>query len=52
MSLGEVLAYNRFVSSAKWCIFGFYIDQLKSFMYMRNNKGRKMESCGMPSLTV
>ena len=48
MSLRELLAYNRFVSSAKWCIFEFFIDRLKSFMYMRNNKGHKMEPYGTP----
>ena len=52
MSLRELLAYNRFVSSAKWCIFEFFIDQLKSFMYMRNNKGPKMEPCGTPYLML
>ena len=52
MSLRELLAYNRFVSSAKWCIFEFFIDRLKSFMYMRNNKGPKMEPCGAPYLMV
>ena len=43
---------NRFVSSAKWCFFEFFINQLKSFMYMRNNKGPMMESCGTPYLMV
>ena len=52
MSLRELLAYNRFVSSAKWCIFEFFIDQLKSYMYMGNNKGPKMELCGTPYLMV
>ena len=32
MSLRELLVYNRTVSSAKWCLFEFFIDQLKSFM--------------------
>ena len=50
ISLRELLAYKRFVSSAKWCIFEFFIDRLKSFMYMRNNKGPKMEPCGTPYL--
>ena len=48
MSLREILVYNRFVSSAKSCIFEFFIDRLKSFMYMRNNEGPKMEPCGTP----
>ena len=52
MSLRELLAYNRFVSSARWCIFKFFIDQLKLFMYMRNNKAPKMEPCGTPYLMV
>ena len=52
MSLRELLAYNRFASSAKWCILEFFIDRLKSFMYMRNNKGPMMEPCGTPYLIV
>ena len=52
MSLRELLAYNRFVSSPKWCIFKFFIDQLKSFIYIRNNNGPKMDSCGTPYLMV
>ena len=52
MSLRELLAYSRFVSSAKWGIFEFFIDPLKSFMYMRNNKGLKMEPSGTPYLIV
>ena len=43
---------NRFASSAKWCFFEFFINQLKSFMYMRNNKGPMMESCGTLYLMV
>ena len=39
----EPLVYNGFESSVKWCIFEFFIDQLKSFMYMGNNKGLKIE---------
>ena len=34
MSLRELLAYNRFASSAKWCIFEFFIDQLNLFIYV------------------
>ena len=52
MSLRELLAYNRFASSAKWCIFDFFIGPFKSFMYMRNNKGPKMDPCGTPYLMV
>ena len=40
------------MSSAKWCIFEFFIDRLKSLMYMRNNKGPKMEHSGTPYLIV
>ena len=46
MLLRELLAYDRFVSSAKWWIFEFFIDRLNSFMCMRNKKGPKMEPCG------
>ena len=49
MSLRKLLTYNRFVSSAKWC---FFIDRLKSFIYMRNNKDPKMEPSGTPYLIV
>ena len=52
MSLREILAYNRFASSAKWRIFEYFIDRLKSFMHMRNNKGLKMEPHGMSYLIV
>ena len=52
MSLRELLAYNRFLSSAKWCIFEFFIDRLKSFIYMRNNKGPKTEPFDTPYLIV
>ena len=52
MLLRELLAYDRFVSSANWCIFEFFIDRLKSFMYMIKNKGPKMEPCGTPYLIV
>ena len=52
LSLRELLAYNRFVSSAKRCIFKCFIGRLKSFMYMRNNKDPQMVSCGTPYLIV
>ena len=52
MSLRELLAYNRFLSSTEWCIFKFFIYELKSFIYIRNNKGSKMEPCGPPYLIV
>ena len=52
MSLTELMAYNRFVSSANWCIFEFFIDRLKSFMYMIKNKDPKMEPFGTPYLIV
>ena len=34
MSMSELLAYNRFVLPASWCIFEFFIDRCKSFLYM------------------
>ena len=40
------------LSSEKWCIFKFFIDQLKSLMNMRNNKGHMIGSCGTPYLIV
>ena len=43
---------SRFVSSAKWCFFKFFINQLKSFMFMRNNKGPMMEPYYTPYLMV
>ena len=52
MSWRELLAYNRFALSAKWYIFEIFIERLKSFMYLRNNEGLKMEPCGMPYLMV
>ena len=35
------------------CLFSnFFFNQLKSFMYMRNNKGPTMEPCGTPYIMV
>ena len=44
--------YNRFASSAKRCIFEFFIDRIKLFMYLRNNRGPRMEPCGILYLIV
>ena len=48
ISFIELLAYDRFVSSVEWRIFKFFSGGLyvyETLIYMRNNKGPKMESC-------
>ena len=52
MSLRELLAYDILVSLAKWIISDVFIGRRKSFMYMRKNKGPKVEPCVEQYLTV
>ena len=46
--LRDLLQYNIFVSSAKWCIKECVTASCRSFIYTRNNKGPKIDPWGAP----